>query len=227
MIISHRHKFIFIKTRKTAGTSVEIALSKFCGPEDILTPINAEDESIRKELGYPGPQNHQIPFSKYSPYDWLKAAYTRRRILFFNHASAAFIMRHIDQNIWDSYFKFCFERNPWDKAISWYYWKNQKEPRPSIAEFLRSNSPGFGSDFPLYTKGSKIAVDRIFKFEDLNPAMEEIRRRLGLPETPRLVFAKAHYRKDPRNYREILSEEEKNEIARLFSREIAQLGYRW
>ncbi|MEL6382956.1 MAG: chondroitin 4-O-sulfotransferase, partial [Cyanobacteria bacterium J06626_18] len=32
MIISHEYKFIFLKTRKTAGTSIEIALSKFCGP---------------------------------------------------------------------------------------------------------------------------------------------------------------------------------------------------
>jgi hypothetical protein len=31
MIISPAHRFIFIKTRKTAGTSMEIALAKFCG----------------------------------------------------------------------------------------------------------------------------------------------------------------------------------------------------
>ncbi len=31
MIISHRHSFVFVKTTKTAGTSVEIALSKHCG----------------------------------------------------------------------------------------------------------------------------------------------------------------------------------------------------
>ena len=48
VIISHRHRFIFIKTGKTAGTSVEIALSKFCGPEDVITPISPEDEATRK-----------------------------------------------------------------------------------------------------------------------------------------------------------------------------------
>ena len=44
MIVSHRHRFIFIKTRKTAGTSIEIALSAHCGPDDIMSPISKEDE---------------------------------------------------------------------------------------------------------------------------------------------------------------------------------------
>src|SRR5207245_10127827 len=39
MIISNKYKFIFIKTTKTAGTSIEVFLSKQCGPMDILTPI--------------------------------------------------------------------------------------------------------------------------------------------------------------------------------------------
>ena len=56
MIISHKHRFIFIKTRKTAGTSIEIFLSQFCDKDDILTPIG-EGEVLRKEQNIV-PQNY-------------------------------------------------------------------------------------------------------------------------------------------------------------------------
>jgi hypothetical protein len=39
MIISHKYKFIFIKTFKTASTSVEAYFSQYAGSNDILTPI--------------------------------------------------------------------------------------------------------------------------------------------------------------------------------------------
>ena len=35
-----KYKFIFIKTRKTAGTSIEYNLSKYLGKEDIITPTS-------------------------------------------------------------------------------------------------------------------------------------------------------------------------------------------
>ena len=60
MIVSHKYKFIFIKNVKVASSSMEIALSKFCGPDDIITLIDngGTDDKTRKKLGYPGPQHH-------------------------------------------------------------------------------------------------------------------------------------------------------------------------
>ncbi len=39
MILSHKNRFIFIKTRKTAGTSIEAYLRNFLGENDIATPF--------------------------------------------------------------------------------------------------------------------------------------------------------------------------------------------
>ncbi len=76
MIVSHKHKFIFLKTNKTAGTSIEIALSKFCGEDDIITRISPKDEQTRRDLGYRGAQNFQAPFRDYRPKERLDVIVT-------------------------------------------------------------------------------------------------------------------------------------------------------
>ena len=57
MILSHRHRFIFVKGTKVGGTSVEIALSGICGPDDIVTPVIPIDDKPRIERGHP-PRNY-------------------------------------------------------------------------------------------------------------------------------------------------------------------------
>jgi hypothetical protein len=227
MILSHRHRYIFIKTGKTAGTSIEIALSKYCGPSDVITPIDPQDEAIRTDLGYPGRQNCRVPLKRYSTLDWLMALYHRRWLAFYNHASAWHIKEHVELEVWKSYFKFCFERNPWDRVVSYYYWRYGGRPRPPISEFVQSGEANVVKGFELYTIAGEIAVDCVYRYERLGEAMEEIRDRVGLPETPSLPRAKSSYREDRRSYREILSDQDRYKIAKVFAREIAHFGYEW
>lgn len=207
MIISHQYKFIFVKTTKTAGTSIEIALSKFCGSEDIITPIFPEEE-MRNQLGYRGAQNYVSDG-------------------YYNHISATKIRKLIGEQVWNSYYKFCFERNPWDRFISYYYWCNQSEPRPSIGEFLNSNTLSFlkKTGFLLYTIDSKIAVNKVCLYEKLNEELEQLKIKIGLPEKLKLPRAKSSFRKDMRSYSEILDEAQKKQIEEVFSQEINLFGY--
>jgi len=230
MIVSHKHKFIFLKTSKTAGTSVEIALSKFCGPDDIITPVSSRDEKTRKELGYPGPQNHTSSLWGYLLVDIIKMIGKRRKkIRFYNHIPARKVKAYVGKEVWDSYYKFCIERNPWDRMVSFYYWRCQTETRPTISEFISSKTPkilkkrGAG----VYTIKKKIVVDKICKFENLVDDLEEVRKHLGIPEKLELPRAKAGFRKDKRNYRDILSEKDRVKIAKMFEKEIEFLDYEW
>lgn len=227
MIICHQYRFIFLKTSKTAGTSIEIALSKFCGEGDVITPISVADEAIRREQGFPGPRNYRPPLAEYSLRDWGVALGTFRRKEFYNHIPAKKAKPLVDATVWNSYFKFCFARNPWDRIISQYYWRCPTEPRPSLDEFMtrkvleRLDRKGFG----IYTIRGKVAVDRICRFERLQEELEEIRAQLGLPEPLVLPRAKGSFRADRRPYREIFDEGQRRRIADVFGRELALLGY--
>lgn len=231
MIISHRHRFIFLKTSKTAGTSIEIALSRFCGPEDVITPISEEDENIRRQLDGRGPQGYHGSIWQYSLSDWWKKLVRGKAApRYYNHIPARKLRRRVDPDVWNSYFKFCVSRNPWDRVISQYHWRQRQLPEsqlPSVRDFLESrhvrslNRKGF----QLYTINGQVAVDRICRYENLAEELEAVRQQIGLSEPLELPFAKAGHRRDDRHYRDILAEEERHRIAELFRDEIELLGY--
>ncbi len=229
MIISHQHKFIFIKTEKTAGTSLEIALSSICGEQDIITPISAKDEQVRHELAYRTAQNYFIPYTQYTRLDWMKLLLKRQRLKFYNHIAASEIQQYIAPDIWDTYYTFCFERNPWDKVISWYYWAGGADKYPSIRDFILSGRAGEVRGFDLYSKGGIPMVDKVYKLEEMDAALADITTQLQLskPLVLPTYRAKSDSRKDKRHYREILTKEEAHLIAQVFAREIQYFDYKY
>jgi len=230
MIISHKYKFIFLKTNKTAGTSIEIALSKFCGQKDIITPISPADERTRKDLGYQGPQNYLAPLWDYRLRDLINLARNKKRkVRYYKHMPAREVKQYIGNTVWDDYYKFCFERNPWDRVISLYYWRYKSEPRPTISEFLESDAPWAlrKKGFELYSINREVVVDRVCLFENLKEELERIRVLLGLSGELLLPKTKSSYRKDKRHYRDILNYEEKEKIGKLFNKEISLYGYEY
>lgn len=227
MIVSHEHKFIFLKTKKTAGTSVEIALSKFGGPRDIITPIAPpEDEKMRTDLGYCGPQNFAVPFSKYTFEDWKQLVTTRQRVEHYNHEPAVLVRQRLPRETWDSYFKFTIERNPWDRALSFYHFRfHGVDPKPPLSEFLETVRPKALSQIDLYSLNGTVAVDRVIRYEKLDAELAEIGSQLGFPSSLELPRAKGQYRKDRTPYRELIGDKERERIAQICAREIALFGY--
>ena len=66
MIISHKHKFIYFKAEKVAGTSTEILLSDLVDEADTVTPITKGDSSTHKPRNYNGFINHSSPCLLYT-----------------------------------------------------------------------------------------------------------------------------------------------------------------
>jgi len=106
MIISHKYKFIFIKPTKVAGTSIEVALAKHCGNKDIVTPVTKYSPDSDSE-------KYSHPAKNYTG--------------FYNHISPEEIKGKVGEEIYDNYFKFTIVRNPWDLAVSRYWWEEKKK----------------------------------------------------------------------------------------------------
>jgi hypothetical protein len=156
--------------------------------------------------------------------------FSARKTDYGNHMPARKVRAMIGPAIWDEYFKFCFERNPWDRAISQYYsdiWstRNERRPRPSLLEYLRSTANGRLSNFWIYSIHGDIAVDTVGLYENLNSELERITALLNLPGKLELSRAKGHIREDRRHYREVMGREERSIIERVCAREIAHFGY--
>jgi hypothetical protein len=224
VIVSHRHKFIFVKTRKTAGTSLEIGLSQHCGPDDVITPVAAEDEELRAELGFRSPQNTAIPARWTQPRQLLRAALGRIG-KFYNHMPAKDIRRFVGEGTWDDYFTFTIEREPYGKAISRYYWSTT-EPRPTIDDYLRTAPVHLISNWGVYTINDTVAVDFVIRFERLAEDIERVRDTLGLAEIT-MPRAKGGYRKNRAHYSEVLGPAARERIELVCAKEIKHFGYGW
>lgn len=226
MIVSHQHRFIFLKTKKTAGTSVELALSTICGPEDVITPIFRPDEELRAEVAGRPPQNYSIPLSRWGLRDWGRFMIRRRRATYHSHVEADRVRAVLGETTWNSYFKFTFERNPWDKAVSLYFWRMRyRKQKPTFSEFLRTVSPYELSNAHIYMASDQPVVDEVFRFEDLAGGMQHIAERLGLNGELSLPHAKGGVRKDDGGYRQHFAESDRELVAAVCRREIALLGY--
>ncbi len=231
MIISHRYQFIFLKTSKSAGTSIEIALSRFCGPQDIVTPVSEEDEALRAAAGGAPARAYPVKKTRYTPVDWFRYGFRgKEKQYFYNHIPARKLKRRLDADTWNRYFRFCVVRNPWDRVISQYFWRCRDIPedrRPTLDEFLESRHVRSlqRKGYKLYTTGGKVQVDHICRYENLSEDLEFVRQKLGLPEPLTLPGAKSAHRSDRRHYREILTPRQRERIAKLFADEIRLMNY--
>lgn len=147
MLISHKYKFIFIKTRKTGGSSVEKFLLNYLEGTDYIFG------SMLPE-GMP-PHNVDIDV-EHEGWQWISKNYP---------------------NEWNTYFKFAVDRNPWDRFVSAYHWYKERKPKKTKGGFETFLSKRYNSyiDWPLYANNkNEIMVDSLVKFEEMHEHFYEL-----------------------------------------------------
>lgn len=229
MLICHRHRFIFLKTQKTAGTAVEIALRAVMHAHDVITPISSADERISRQLGQLGPRHFRAPLRDYGRHDLLRLI-TRGKLKkrFYNHIPAADVKAQLADDMWQNYLKISVERNPFDKAISSYYWRTRKQRQPlSIQDYLLNCPASEISNWPIYTIDNTPVVDLMLRQENLESDLDAVAERLALP-TPLALpqqRPKGQYRRDRRPWQEVLDGACERRIRAVCAREIEAFHY--
>ena len=229
MIISHTHRFIFIKTNKTAGTSIEIALASICGEEDVITPFRAENEEFRVGRG---PQNYRIEHSlKPKRPLWRKLLgrperYWHPSVGFYEHMPAWRVRNYVGEETWRSYTKFAFDRNPWDRQVSWYLYKTKsKNRRPSFERFMRSRY-AYVDNHDLYMLNSELAMDFLGRYESLEEDLNKALALAGVETRVSVPKVNVTPKKDgSRDHRSYYTPELRDMVAKWYAPEIALLGY--
>ena len=147
----------------------------------------------------------------------------------------------------DQYFKFAFVRNPWDRVVSAFAFLRDGGNTWQDQQFLDNHRSAFENfntfihewlsehtaqeclhlrpqiDF-LCDDSGQMAVDYLGRYELLHDDYENIRAQLGIgkPLPKRKTNQSSH-----RHYREYYDKEAVEKVAKIYDRDIKELGYRF
>jgi len=200
MIISHKHKFIYFKAKKVAGTSTEILLSDLVDEEDIVTPIVKGDSSTHRPRNYKG---------------------------FYNHNTPMYIKNKIGENKFNSYYKFITIRNPFDRVVSWYWWRRIFSLKKTFGDFISSERCKYLTPFSNWIfDEKKCIVDDYIRYENLE---NDTKRIFGKWFDDDIVYptAKSSQRKEKKHYTEYYDDETKQIVAEKYAKDIEYFGYKF
>jgi len=201
MIISPKYKFIFIKTQKTAGSSIEKIL---------LDKISDDDNLV---FGGMGTEN-------------MPPVNTHKNI---EHHSILFVKQHFPIE-YNNFFKFTVERNPWDKVVSQYYWAMSRDPKRTEKGFenfvLNDKKISHMGGWRLYTENNVPLVNYVMQYNQLETDFEFVLSRIGLSYNNELKTTKLKtgFRTE-KDYRNLYSNSTKEKVEKVYKNTINYFNY--
>lgn len=214
MLISHRYKFIFLRTEKTAGSSLSSAIVDALG-DDVIAPNMTRPK-----------------WAKFSPihHGALKRSFPRF-FGFHSHSTARQARHVLGREIFDSYYKFAVERNPWARQVSLYTHREWKKNKPGDqfdkhlrswiyrnTEYVRLNN------WSIYAIGNKVVVDELLRYETLSEQLTGLFKKLGVKNPIKLPNLR-QYKTGRTHYSKYYSDASRDLVAKWYSKEIEACDY--
>ncbi len=143
------------------------------------------------------------------------------------------VQQMVGEEIWNGYFKFTVERNPWDRQVSLYYHRTGKRHRNIDFETFVSSQIYRAlhvvklNNYDIYSINGEVAVDYVLRYENLAEDFQKVLDILGIEERVTLDNFRANWRKTRRDYREYYNSHTRDLIARWYRREIEAFDYKF
>jgi len=219
VLVSFQKEFIYTKTNKTAGTSVEIFFEPYCLPPDGYEEAHGRSESVT-DYGIVGHRGRKMPSDT----------------LWYNHMPAARIRNYLGPDVWNQFFKFCVIRNPFDKLVSMYFFHRSRAGDPPMDQDFAAirrdfltwvKDRRFWDDKNRYLIDGLVCVDYFIRFEALFEGMAEVCRRLGIErDAAELGRFKTGSRLTDRPFSDFYDREAQAIVAETYAFELDHFGYR-
>lgn len=205
MIISHKYRFIFIKTRKVAGTSIERILHPLLDADDIHSKLPREGVAAK---------NCPSNVDEHIGWAWIADNYP---------------------NEWKDYYKFTIERNPWDKLVSGYfYFQKYFSTDPALysdsafLDWVLEPDRTLFNDWSKYTSNNKIVVDQVLEYGRLHTEFRELCNYLSIPYDNELDYIREKSGcRNFKGYRHLYTPESRARVDDQFAPIISKFGYKF
>ena len=162
-----------------------------------------------------------------------------------SHRTIKNYLLYFNNKDFKNYYKFCFVRNPWDRLVSSYiflknggmhdgdakwakkYLSNCKNFEDFVINFLQGKAVldyiHFKPQFEFISFKNKIHVDKIYKFENIQSAIDDINKILNI----NVLIEHQNKSKKVKGYKEYYNEETMKIVANLYKKDINLFDYKF